>query len=351
MTIIHKSIRIIDYEAQQVTPRETPETFDTYVAELINHISGNTSVREYKTHSNATEVIGCILGICANQTDENYVSEKMNIMAYRLLLKETEAQRQIHRTKTTVQKGSLIQALLFDETVEKYEYLLAKVEHTEWVDDSDFAFKTGFSKDKKTIWKSCLFDLSDLTATEFYAKVYSDTKAQYWSNGFLELDEINSDEANTQRAFQAIDAALGHGFKGITRPDYTIIRNHFIGYFKNNEHIAYPSMVNSILENYQPVDTDLTPEEVQYMSERIQTIRVKLLEQPEKKKFDSQFSAVSSAINARIRKVYPINEGIDLKVTRAITDLSSTIRSVEENGIRYIKVRTNNDDTYRRFHF
>lgn len=48
MTIIHKSIRIIDYEAQQVTPRETPETFDTYVAELINHISGNTSVREYK---------------------------------------------------------------------------------------------------------------------------------------------------------------------------------------------------------------------------------------------------------------------------------------------------------------
>lgn len=351
MTIIHKSIRIIDYEAQQVTPRETPETFDTYVAELINHISGNTSVREYKTRSNATEVIGCILSMCANQTDENYVSGKMDIMAHRLLLKETEAQKQIHRTKTTVQKGSLVQVLLFDENAEKYEYLLAKVEHTKWVDDSDFTFKTGFSKDKKTMWKSCLFDLSDLTANEFYAKVYSDTKAQYWNNGFLELDEMNSDESNTQRAFQAIDAALGYGFKGITRPDYTIIRNHFIGYFKNNEHIDYPSMVNSILENYQPVDTDLTPEEVQSMSERIQTIRVKLLEQPEKKKFDSQFNAVSSAINARIRRVYPINDGIDLKVTRAITDLSSTIQSVEENGIRYIKVRTNNDDTYCRFHF
>lgn len=112
MTIIHKSIRIIDYEAQQVTPRETPETFDTYVAELINHISGNTSVREYKTRSNATEVIGCILSMCANQTDENYVSGKMDIMAHRLLLKETEAQKQIHRTKTTVQKGSLVQVLL-----------------------------------------------------------------------------------------------------------------------------------------------------------------------------------------------------------------------------------------------
>jgi len=110
-------------------------------------------------------------------------------------------------------------------------------------------------------------------------------------------------------------------------------------------------MVNSILENYQPVDTDLNPEEVQAMSERVQAIRVRLLEQPEKKKFDSQFNAVNSAINARIRRVYPINDGIDLKVTRDINDLSATIQSVEENGIRYIKVRTNNDDTYRRFRF
>lgn len=89
-----------------------------------------------------------------------------------------------------MQKGSLIQTLLFDETVEKYEYLLAKVEHTEWVDDSDFAFKTGFSKDKKTIWKSCLFDLSDLTATEFYAKVYLRNFARffkkYWFSGEFE---------------------------------------------------------------------------------------------------------------------------------------------------------------------
>lgn len=351
MNIIHKSIRIIDYEAQQVVSRETPETFDAYVAELINHISNNTSVREYKTRSNTTEAIGCILGMCANQTDENYVSDKMNVIARRLLLKETEAQKQIHRTKTTVQKGSLIQVLIFDEDTEKYEYLLAKVEHTEWVDDSDFTFKTGFSKDKKTMWKSCLFDLSDLAADEFHAKVYSDTKAQYWSSGFLELDEMNSDETNTQRAFRAIDATLGHGFRGITRPDHTIIRNHFIGYFKNNEHIDYSSMVNSILENYQPVDTDLTPEEFQSMSERIQSIRIKLLEQPEKKKFDSQFNAVSSAINARIRRVYPVNDGIDLKVTRDITNLPSIIKSIEENGIRYIKVRTNNDDTYRRFHF
>lgn len=351
ITIVHKSIHIIDYDAQQAISRDAPVTFDDYVSELINHIDSNTSVREYKTLSNSTEVIGCILGICNNQGDGKIVFDKMNTMARRLLIKETEAQKKIHRMKTTVQKGSLVQALLYDDEIGKHEYLLAKVEHTEWVDDADFTFKTGFSKDKKTMWKSCLFDLSDINANEFHAKVYSDTKAQYWSDGFLELCEMNSDESNTQRAFQAIDAALGHGFKGITRPDHIIIRNYFIGYFKNNAYIDYPVMVNSILENYQPDDIGLTPDEVQKMSKKIQSIRINLLEQPEKKNFDSQFNAVSSVINAKIRKVYPVNDGIDLKVTRNITDLPSTIQSIEENGIRYIKIRTNNDATYRSFQF
>ena len=110
-------------------------------------------------------------------------------------------------------------------------------------------------------------------------------------------------------------------------------------------------MVNSVLENYRPVDTDLTEEEVIAISNRIQNIRTALLAQPEKKHFDNQFNAVNSAINARIRKVYPINDGIVLKVTADINDLSGTIRSVEEDGVKYIKVRTNNDKTYNSFHF
>ena len=133
MNIIHKSIYIINYETQQVILREPPATFDSYVAELINHISNNTSVREYKTHSDSTEVISCILKICANQTNENSVLDRMKILARRLLLEETKAQIQIRHTNTTVQKGSLIQALLFDDIAEKYVYLLAKVEHTEWL--------------------------------------------------------------------------------------------------------------------------------------------------------------------------------------------------------------------------
>lgn len=346
MTIIQTSIYLVDRESNSVTQRETPAAFEGYIAELINHVRNNVSVRDYKTQSTTKEVIRCILDICANQ-DVGFISSKMHTVANRLLLKETEAQGRISGTNTTVQKGSLIQALLFDEIAETYAYLLAKVEHSEWVDDSDFTFKTGFSKDKKTMWKSCLFDLSDLVAEEFQARVYSDTKAQYWSSGFLELDVMNSDEVNTQKAFQAIDAALGHGFRGITSPDHTIIRNGFVTYLKNNEHIDFPIMVNSILENYQPVDTNLTPEESLAVTQRIQNIRTRLLEQPEKRNFDSQFNAVNSAINARIRQVYKIREGIDLRVTAAIED--GVIQAVDEGGAWYIKVRTDNENTFKRF--
>lgn len=344
MTIIHKSIRIISYEMQQVNAIETPESFDSYVSELVNHICNNISVREYRTRSNSNEVIGCVLKICANIDNDNYVFKQMDNIANRLLLKETDAQSKITRINTSVQKGSLIQALLLDDISERYMYLLAKVEHTEWVDDSDFTFKTGFSKDKKTMWKSCLFDLSDLSAEIFNAKVYSDTKAQYWSNGFLELDVMNSDEFNTERAFKAIDATLGHGFRGINSPDHTLIRNNFIGYMKSHEHVDYPEMIENILGNYMPADHNVT-------LDKIQEIKNRLLEQPKKKNFDSQFNAINSAINARIRRVYPINDGIDLKVNGDIKDLSETIKAIEENGARYIKIRTNNETTFQLFKF
>lgn len=126
------------------------------------------------------------------------------MIADRLLRKEKEAQSHVGRMNINVRKGSLIQVLLFDQDSETYKYLIAKVEHCEFVDDSDYSFKTGFSKDKKTIWKSCLIDLFDPSAETFDAKIFSDTKAKYWSMDFLELIELIDDETNTVNSFKAI---------------------------------------------------------------------------------------------------------------------------------------------------
>ena len=115
MEIVIQAIRVVDYENNKVDVRETPEAFSDYVRQLITHINGNTSIREYRTRSKNTEVISCVLDIVKNQVDEDLVMSKIDFIAQRLLLKEREAQNRVAHMDVDVQKGSLIQALLYDE--------------------------------------------------------------------------------------------------------------------------------------------------------------------------------------------------------------------------------------------
>ncbi len=341
MEIVIQTIRIIDYENNAVYVRDTPETFSDYVRQLITYINGNTSIREYRTRSVNTEVISCILDIVKNQIDSDLVMGKIDFIANRLLLKEREAQTSVAHMDTNVQKGSLIQALLYDEEDDKYTYLLAKVEHTDFVDDSDFSFKSGFSKDMKKLWKSCTFEIDDLNAASFSAKVYSNTVAKYWYDNFLELDQVVSDEVNTDKAFRAIESTLNRNVKNIAPRDHTLLRNSLIAYFRSNDFIDYNTMITNTVENYHPVELE---------QEKLEKVIEKLRELPEKHNFDQQFNTVSSAINARIRKVYDVCHGVQLKITDAIDDFDDTIKAYRDNdGNRYIRIKTDNDLTYRRF--
>lgn len=341
MEIVIQTIRIIDYENNAVYVRDTPETFSDYVRQLITYINGNTSIREYRTRSVNTEVISCILDIVKNQIDADLVMGKIDFIANRLLLKEREAQTSVAHMDTNVQKGSLIQALLYDEEDDKYTYLLAKVEHTDFVDDSDFSFKSGFSKDMKKLWKSCTFEIDNLNSAYYSAKVYSNTVAKYWYDNFLELDQVVSDEVNTDKAFRAIDSTLNRNVKNIAPRDHTLLRNTLITYFRSNDFIDYDTMITNTVENYHPVELE---------QEKLEKVIEKLRELPEKHNFDNQFNTVSSAINARIRKVYDVCHGVQLKITDAIDDFDDTIKAYRENdGNRYIRIKTDNDLTYRRF--
>lgn len=341
MQILNNSIRIIDYANEKVYVRDTPDTFNEYISELIAHINSNQYVRSYKTTSNATEVISCILDILNNKESSGLFEVKNNIIADRLLRKEKEAQRHVGRMNINVRKGSLIQALLFDQDSETFQYLIAKVEHSEFVDDSDYSFKTGFSKDKKTIWKSCLIDLFNPAAETFDVKVYSDTKAKYWSIDFLELVELISDETNTVSSFKAIDGFLNRNIKRVSKQDYVVIRNAFISYMKSNEHIDYRTMVDTVLKNYVPYDFD---------KERLDEYRNKLYDLPNKKGFDYQFNSIPTAINARIGKIYKVTTGIEVKITDSIPDIKETIKAFQaENGVRYLRIKVTDADTYDSF--
>ena len=62
------------------------------------------------------------------------------------------AQAKIYPTGYKVKKGSLVQAIV-QKSEDEYEYILAKVEHSEWYDGISLHRNSGFSSEKKSIWK------------------------------------------------------------------------------------------------------------------------------------------------------------------------------------------------------
>lgn len=74
------------------------------------------------------------------------------------------------------------------------------------------ALNQAFQRTQK-IWKTCLFEIDDLNSVKFLARIYSNTVAKYWWHDFLELNELQSDELNTKRAFKAVESTLSRNLK------------------------------------------------------------------------------------------------------------------------------------------
>lgn len=339
MRIITQAIRIIDYEGNQILTREIMPEFGNYIQQLVTYIQTNVSVREYRTQSANTEVIRAVVDIVKHQSAEEVVGRNVDLIANRLLRKESGVQEQVGPMGVRVQKGSLILALI--EKEENTIFLLAKVEHTDFFDDIDYSIKTGFSKDEKKIWKTCLFEMDDISVLQFQAKVYSNTAAKYWWHDFLELQELQSDEVNTKRAFQAVERALSKSLKKTAPFDCTAIRNAVYTYFNSVDQFDFEEMTERTLKNYKPNDMTLNKKE-ELLQEFCQL--------PEKESFDHRFRSAPAVIAPKMKKTYNVYHNIQVKVLGEVESLNDVIQSYEaEDGNRYLRIRVNDDMTFRAF--
>ena len=124
--------------------------------------------------------------------------------------------------------------------------------------------------------------------------------------------------------------------------DHTVIRNAFVSHFKTSDHLDYDNMVHSVMDNYAP--TDISPE-------KLLSLRDRLLELPDERKFDRQFTPVASAIKARIKKVYDVYQGIKLQITDEIDHIEDVVTATRDtDGTRYIKIKTTENTTFLRFY-
>ena len=339
MNILTQAIKIINYEEGKVISRQIMPEMGEYIEQMICYIRGNKSVREYHTQSETTEVIHAVLNIKENYSDEQKVKQNEDLIADRLLRVESNVQEQISSMGVKVQKGSLILSLVEDNN-HSY-FLLAKVEHTDFFDDYDYSVKTGFSKDEKKIWKTCLLDISTTHTDSLKATIYCNNMAKYWWHDFLELEEVHSDENNTRTAYKALTTVLKRSLKKEAPYDHTVIQNAINAFFSSETVFDYEEMMERIIRNYTP--NDMSGQKKEQLMQDLWSL-------PETKHFDHRFRSVPECIKPKMRKKYPVYSNIEVTLLGEIDNLSDVIQSCEEsNGRRYLRIRVDNDETFNAF--
>ncbi len=343
--ILNKAIFVIDYEQEELREIESKGEFDAYIKGLINNINGNETTRLFKTRRETTEVVNCVKNIAKNSDNIAEINKYCENIANKLLNEEIKVQKQIEQLRTSIKKGSLLEVLLHDTENDIYSFLIAKVEHKSFFDDVKFERRTGYSTEDNKLWKSCLFKFEDIDKEiEIQEiKVFLDNSAKYWTDNFLEIDPMNSDDLNTNNAFRIIESTLTRNIKKIYPKDYTTLRNSVICYFRSNEMFNFDEMYNTLFERYSPIEMEKDVYTV-YVIDKVKKIK-------ENNKFDNQFKINQKIIKAKVKKVYEVNNNIEIKIMDGIENLDEIINSYEDpqTGEKFIKIKTNNEETYNSF--
>lgn len=337
--ILDKALHILKNENEEVEKKDIPAQFDKFICDVVEFINTNKNVRLYQVRDYNLQVVETVLNIANSYIENAEVSnEEYDKNAKKLIKEENIAQRRIERLNKTIKKGSLIQAMLLNEEDGHYAFLIAKIENKIFYDENTLDIHSGIDGENNKLWKSCLFKFeknedNKLDITEI--KIYSDNGAKYWWDTFLEVEPISNDEKNTKKAFDSVDKLLASELKKISEQDYFTLRNSLIGHFRNKDFFDYQEMINSVFANYEPekINKEIYDE----------TLR-KMKDLPEIKGFDSQFSVVKKIVTNKIKRVYNINTGIQLNVVDYIENLKDTIKSYEEDGQKYLKIKIKETD-------
>ena len=304
-----------------------------YIETQKKAIIEKSNSRHYRPSSNSTEVFSLLSKIIVSEEiDKNSVK-----IANRLL--RIELKTQDRYKMTSVQSGSLLLIHFTEDSTESY--IIIKVEHNSFLDETDFIKHIGLPLEKETL-KSCLYQLNDdLEMIDVIAYDTNPTIADYWWNGFLELEPLKTDEENTKKAFAAIENVLGRSIKKTSPADYSLVRNNLIGYFKTTTSFSITEVTDYIMGDYTPINSEID----------IEKIKEKINELPDKKGFDQRFEIKPKEIDARIRVKVQINEHVDLKIQNHIEDLKTIICSaLGSDGKKYIKIRAS-DEAFNRFNY
>lgn len=289
------------------------ETIIKYVDALIDEILENPNKRLYKFKDGNTEVKNSIPNIISNS--DNLETTLLN-NAKRLLEKEVNTDIRMQKTlRIKLQRGSLMQ--IHFKQGEFDNLLICKVEHDEIINEKSFELNRGLNT-KKKVFKAFLYYLGNENREE---EIYLNDKnnSKYWWYDFLELEQVNTNDANTENSLDKLVKIIDKEKKkeGLAL-DGTLLRNSIVGYFKSNKEFNFTE-VYDIVSNYTPFNSKFP----------LTNIISKFDKLKDDKSFDNQFSIVQKKVDKRIVNTIPLGKGLYLKIDKHVPNLTEIIKPYE----------------------
>lgn len=335
MDIEYLKLIKIDHENDcvQSEPLNDDGNVKKYVMDIIGQITENAGERRYKFKDNELTMRTWIGDIVQNNERE---ARAMDI-AKRLLEKEENAQQRYHNI-TDIQKGILLIAYC-KMTDAEYKLIICKADYSEFIEETSGEKKNGLPT-KKKIFKSYAANITINAGTYSYSDMVTfDVNAKqtkYWYDEFLDLKVLHDDSENTEKTFNYLKSKILNPIRKQSKSDYLVLWNSTVAYMRCQGEFSMDYYADNILATYHPVCNDL------HMSE----IAEKAKALPGQYNFDSRFQKVPSKIQAKIKNEIKLTDDIELVLKNNIPNLSRTIKPYEENGQKYIMVRSEDGYNY-----
>ena len=304
---------------------------------IIDEVLEKETKKSYKPRTPTTEVISIITKVLKDM-DSN--EELLVNISKRLLKYEISTQKDIDKLGTKIKKGCLLQAYI--KKNEKKYFIITKIEATDGLDMTELRMRAILPFSKKII-KNALFEINE--DEEFGDIFLSDTNAnisKYWYDDFLELEEMTTDEMNTQKTYGIVMREIKNKLEKISPSDYTFCRNACITFFKTKGTFDLNDAINDIFLSYNFEDEAIKKEEI------IEKIKNKI----KKEGLDTQFVLKKDVIKNRLIKMKKrVNEGISIEIDGYIENIKDSIYSIEQNGEKYIMIKSTEEETYKSFNW
>ena len=328
LSLHHIDVSTNKVEKTDINIKKT--TIANYVESLIDEILSSPNKREYLFKDGDTEVKSTIPIII--RKEDNY-KEKLLTNAKRLLEKEVKTDKQLQKTLgNKVQRGSLMQIHFKQGKTDNL--LICKVEHDEILNEKSFEINRGLNT-KKKVFKAFLHFLPN---EDRDGSIYLNDKneSKYWWYDFLELDQIKTDEENTEKSIDKIISTIASTSKKKEFEfDMTILRNSVVGYFRNNKQFNFTDLLENLFDKYQPLNKSFP----------IERVKEKLNNLTEDNSFDKQFTIISSKIGKRKKQTIKVGPGLSLKVEEFVNNIETIFKPYNVAGEHGMVILT--DEAYQ----